>query len=388
MMKMNHNAGEARRGGSKSRSRRGIALAYVGISFCAFAGIVSLAVDYGRWEMCKTQLQLAADAGARAGALTLASSYSTASSEATLVAGKNYVDTLPISSNATLLVQMLNWTSATNYTVLSPANYSQANAVRVTVSYTVPLTFGSIIGISTKPASASATAMMAVSSQSAYVGANGNIWLAGEPTGTQASFTSSEWEGQNVNPAHPWQYDIAGPVGEKAADGEPYESPTQSSISLVQGALIEVSNVSGSGNIQPGDTYGNAQGEENGVVNTPSDNWNHSTGYEEHGIADVTMPEDAVMAVFLGSSLPDDSAAPGSLDFSTSASRNYTSLSPLVKQPFYVGTGQTSSGNQQMIVVPNGATRLFLGMMDNMEWSNNSGGYNVTITQYSVQMVQ
>jgi Flp pilus assembly protein TadG len=367
-----------------------MALVYLSIALFTLVGIVSLAVDFGRWEMCKTQLQRAADAGARAGAFTLASSYNNAPTVAATVTGENYVDTGKISANSKVTgsVQMLNWTSASNYTVLSSGNYSQANAVRVTVSYTVPLTFGSVIGISSKPATRSATAMLSLKSQTVYVSANGNIWLSGEPTGTQASFTSTEWEGQNVNPQHPWQYDIAGPVGEKAADGEPYESPVQSSITLVQGALIAVSGVSGSGNIGPGDPYGNALGEVNGVVNTPSDDWNHATGYEEHGISDVTMPADAVMAVFLGSSLPDNSAAPASLDFSTAASRDYTSLSPLVKQPFYVGTGQTTSGKQQFIVVPNGATRLFVGMMDNMEWSNNSGGYNATITQYSVQMVQ
>ncbi len=372
------------------RPRRGMALVYLSIALFTLVGIVSLAVDFGRWEMCKTQLQRAADAGARAGAFTLASSYNNAPTVAATVTGENYVDTGKISANSKVTgsVQMLNWTSASNYTVLSSGNYSQANAVRVTVSYTVPLTFGSVIGISSKPATRSATAMLSLKSQTVYVSANGNIWLSGEPTGTQASFTSTEWEGQNVNPQHPWQYDIAGPVGEKAADGEPYESPVQSSITLVQGALIAVSGVSGSGNIGPGDPYGNALGEVNGVVNTPSDDWNHATGYEEHGISDVTMPADAVMAVFLGSSLPDNSAAPASLDFSTAASRDYTSLSPLVKQPFYVGTGQTTSGKQQFIVVPNGATRLFVGMMDNMEWSNNSGGYNATITQYSVQMVQ
>jgi len=100
------------------------------------------------------------------------------------------------------------------------------------------------------------------------------------------------------------------------------------------------------------------------------------------------MPTCAMNAVFLGSNLPDTGTAPTPLDFSTAASRDYSSVSPLVKQPFYVGTGQTTSSTQQMIVVPNGATRLFFGMMDNQEWSNNTGGYNATVTQYSVQMVQ
>jgi hypothetical protein len=48
-------------------------------------------------------------------------------------------------------------------------------------------------------------------------------------------------------------------------------------------------------------------------------------------------------------------------------------------QPYYVGNGQTIAGGRQEIVVPANATRLFLGVMDGWEWSNNSGGFNCTI---------
>jgi hypothetical protein len=75
------------------------------------------------------------------------------------------------------------------------------------------------------------------------------------------------------------------------------------------------------------------------------------------------------------------------LDFSTQTQRDYTSIDPQVRQPFFVGNGQTSGSVQQTIIVPSNATRLFLGTMDGHEWSNNVGGFNVTITQFQVQMV-
>jgi Flp pilus assembly protein TadG len=386
---MHTHANTPRLNSKRATRPQGMAILYLAILMVTLVAVCSLAVDFGRYELCKTEMQRAVDNAARAGAFKLATSYTVALSTATSVSNANYLEARTIGSNGnvTVSVQLLNWTNSSTYTVLVPATYNQANAVRVTMTYNVPLVFGAVIGIPTKPASRSATALLSVSSQSIYVGANGNIWLAGEPTGTQGSDTSSNWQGQNVNPNHPWQYDIAGPVGGTAADGEPYASPVQPSISLVQGALIMVSGVSGAGSPGTQGSMSNAQGALNGVTNSSGDDWAANNG-SEHGIADVWMPTCAISAVFLGSAVPDGTAAPAALDFSTGASCDYSTLSPKVKQPFYVGTGQTSSSTQQTIIVPNGATRLFLGMMDNQEWSNNRGGYNATITQRYVQTVQ
>ena len=76
------------------------------------------------------------------------------------------------------------------------------------------------------------------------------------------------------------------------------------------------------------------------------------------------------------------------LDFSTQASQDYNSLSPKLKQPFFIGDGETSSGAVQGIVVPQGATRMFFGTMDGHEWSNNTGGYTATISQSYIELVQ
>jgi hypothetical protein len=104
----------------------------------------------------------------------------------------------------------------------------------------------------------------------------------------------------------------------------------------------------------------------------------HDAG-AENGISDIIVPIDSLLGVFLGPNQPDPNLTPGTLDFTTDASRNYPTLNPLLQQVFFMGDGVTSGGIQQKIVVPIGATRLFLGTMDGFEWKNNIGAFYVNI---------
>jgi len=114
--------------------------------------------------------------------------------------------------------------------------------------------------------------------------------------------------------------------------------------------------------------------------NIPSDGPNGETGYRtsdaygaQNGLSAVyNVPVDGLMGVFLGPGVP-SGTAPAGLDFSGGAI-SYTSLSPLVDQVFYMGDGSVQS-----LVVPTGATRLFLGTMDGFGWYNNVGAFNVTL---------
>jgi hypothetical protein len=73
------------------------------------------------------------------------------------------------------------------------------------------------------------------------------------------------------------------------------------------------------------------------------------------------------------------------LDFSTASSRDFASLSPALKQVFFVGDGETSTGVLQEFVVPAGATRLFIGTMDEKgRWSDNSGSLSIEVTTSQV----
>jgi hypothetical protein len=104
-----------------------------------------------------------------------------------------------------------------------------------------------------------------------------------------------------------------------------------------------------------------------GAVSTPANN----------GISGATWPINALVGVFLDASQPDLSAAPTDLNFATTS---FTTLSPLLKQAFFIGDGRTGtgSGTVQTFVVPAGATRLFLGTSDGFGWFNNTGSFTVT----------
>ena len=88
--------------------------------------------------------------------------------------------------------------------------------------------------------------------------------------------------------------------------------------------------------------------------------------------------------VFIADSEP-VAPAPASLDFSsTSLGRSFTELSPLLYQTFYIGDGRTGdgSGDVQTFIVPTGATRLFLGIVDGSYfvggpdyYDNNDGSF-------------
>jgi len=93
--------------------------------------------------------------------------------------------------------------------------------------------------------------------------------------------------------------------------------------------------------------------------------------------------------VFLTDAKP-AAAAPARLDFSSTAiGRSFTELSPLLHQTFYIGDGLTGegSGATQSFLVPDGATRLFLGFVDGSYfvggpdyYDNNVGTFTANFT--------
>jgi hypothetical protein len=101
----------------------------------------------------------------------------------------------------------------------------------------------------------------------------------------------------------------------------------------------------------------------------------------------------SLWGVFLDDTTP-SGPHPARLDFSTAGlGIAFSSLSPLLRQTFFVGDGLTGtgSGSQQTFFIPTGATRLFLGVLDGMTinaapgnaFYNNTGafvvGYDLTV---------
>ena len=97
--------------------------------------------------------------------------------------------------------------------------------------------------------------------------------------------------------------------------------------------------------------------------------------------------------VFLTDNAP-TAPAPASLDFSsTSLGTAFSELSPLLQQTFYIGDGRTGegTGSVQTFWVPDGATRLFLGIVDGAYfvggpdyYDNNDGSFSATFQVTSV----
>lgn len=134
------------------------------VVFCAF---ISLAVDYGRVQLVKTELRSAADAAARAAAGSLSSGTTAAQNAAVQIAGLNTADGRSVALNTATDVEFGMWdTSARTFTVLTGPAASAADAVRITARRTaangnpVNLTLAPFIGRNTCDVRASGVARM------------------------------------------------------------------------------------------------------------------------------------------------------------------------------------------------------------------------------------
>ena len=174
-----------------------------------------------------------------------------------------------------------------------------------------------------------------------------NPWLAGMPNGTQSEL----------------------------GDYAPANSPVLVNLNQIPNSSIQFSNITGTAaHWPPAPT-----GPEGCLTLNPCifTNISHEIG-AEYGKSNLTAPVNSLIGVFLDNNIP-QYPAPAALEFSTVQSRDYLDLHPQLKQVFFIGDGKTNSGVQQNITVPPGATRLFLGIMDGIEWTNNTGAFNVTV---------
>jgi Flp pilus assembly protein TadG len=327
-------------------ARRGVALVYMAVLMAVLMMLASLAVDFGHAELVKMEAERTADAAARYASQGLSDSTS---------ANENYIDGRRVTLQNSD-VECGNWNSATN--TFTPSA-SSPNAVRVTVRCTrarnasvlTPLAMAMGVRSVDVTASSVASISFAVNTVTQCTGLS-DPWLAGEPNGTTANYL----------------------VGGQQ-DSAPAESPTlMAGLTLSGGTVL---NFSFTGNMSNGPSY-NASGCDGNTAWIVDDN--ASNGVSEHGIADIQAPIAAIIGVFLDNNLPDNTSAPASLDFSTAGSRDFATLSPALKQPFYIGDGLRADGTtKQGFVVPAGATRLYIGVMDGYEWNNNSGTGSMTV---------
>ena len=155
--------------------RSGMSLIWVSCFFIMMIAFASFAVDYGRVQMAKTELLRGADAAARAACAKLDSGISAAQSAASQTAAMNKADGTAIAVT-TADIDFGNYNTATgDFTVLTGAAASNANAVRVwgrrTVAHGDPiqLNFAKLIGRSTCDVTSQAIATISPPSPG-YVG--------------------------------------------------------------------------------------------------------------------------------------------------------------------------------------------------------------------------
>jgi Flp pilus assembly protein TadG len=421
--------------------RRGVALVYVIATMTVMLAFCSLAVDFGRVQVAKTELRRAADAAARAGAAYLNANDPNETYDvdtaAENIAAKNKVDGTPLTlGSGNILIGSWNTSTLTFTQGGSTDNVTTFNAVEIVVQRSaangnpIPLLFGSILGVKSCDVTATSIAsLIAVEApQHVYVSAHGNPWLAGEPAGTKGSVNDPGYSSKS----HPYKYDVANPTAVASAESsyqdgssytaptdstqveptdytgnEPYASPSEFMVSTQPGTVIQVSIPEDSDNVATNHGYltGDspsyyATGSNSGsyayysddAANPSLSQGTQTTSGSEHGISNIIAPINSVVGVFLNKDGATDGAdnqnAPTGTDYSVEANRDNLNPAPKRNQTFYVGDGESSSGQQESIVVPANSYALFLGTMDGHEWSNNVGGFHATITQLRIELVQ
>ena len=341
--------------GRNRQTRRGVTLIYCMVALTALVGFVSLGADYARVQLVKTELLRAADAAARYGAMAIPNGKNAVRANAIAAAGQNTADGMAVVlTNAD--IELGTYDSVAK--IFTPTNTASATAVKITAQRTaargtgVHLSFMGLLGLSSCDATS-----VSISSYSPAVDVVTNVpstsnpWLAGMPDGTIA------------NPGNPHNNP------DKAPAAVP---PVANGLPLIAGQALTFDSINGGANNFSSTTLYTPDGNPDWIVS--------NFAGAEHGKSNLTAPINAVVGLYLDDNVPTtEGAPPASLDFTTPQGRNFSSLSPKLRQPFFIGDGRKDDGTVQSFVVPKGATRLFIGTMDGYEWNNNVGGYVTTI---------
>jgi hypothetical protein len=173
-------------------------------------------------------------------------------------------------------------------------------------------------------------------------------------------------------PAISWLWLAAMPAGFTSGNvSVPLNSPIEAGIAVIPGWTVQMSATGTVKSTQSSSTtYGPDGGGSVGYI---------GGGLPTNGIGDIHCVDYALIGVFLDMTEP-ALPRPATLDFS-GAAKDLTLLQPQLKQPFLIGSGSTSAGQARKILVPNGASRLFLGIMDDRtNISDNAGAFSVTLS--------
>jgi hypothetical protein len=95
------------------------------------------------------------------------------------------------------------------------------------------------------------------------------------------------------------------------------------------------------------------------------------------GISGITAPNAGYLVGVFENGTEPSAPGPAALDF-TSIGTDFTTLSPLLNQTFFIGDGLTGDGTGtiQQFIAPAGATELFLGISDAGGYNGSPGAYD------------
>ncbi len=383
------------------RPRQGSVLIAVLLLVPVMFFLAALCVDWGKTVFAESDLQTAADAGARAGTrmLNLDAGLAIAAAHASI--DENSVDgrIVPMSRRT---VELGTWDDAKK--VFTASNASEATAVRVALH----LPAGEADGVETffhgSTMGAYSEAVAALTGQiraSKRVPATSNIWLAGSPSGTIANKYNP-----HKNPDYAGVDDTSNLAGVLKASAVRVDDLDLAGLNqlafdaIVGGAQHQAGKVNDTadGDVKKmaSNRYANGLydsdlkpllGQKKGTydvldMDIPQPDGSVAKNGGENGKSNLKAPYSSLIGVFLGPNGPIVGNEPDSLDFmSNSSSREFLNLKPKLSQPFFIGDGQTTAGEQQTFEIPAGATRLYLGVMDSYEWGNNIGGMDVAIRE-------
>jgi hypothetical protein len=164
-----------------TKSDRGSVIAYVAIAIVVGVGLCLVAVDYGRAQLVRMQLQSCADGAARAGASGIPTSLAEARIRARQVGSLNKADGKPITFQDADFT-FGKWNTDTN--AIDAATGMAIDAVEVIARRAVPLAFGQMFGKSSTDVSARAVCKVTRGRPAGFIGLNGfdaknNIFLGG-----------------------------------------------------------------------------------------------------------------------------------------------------------------------------------------------------------------
>lgn len=349
----------------RTHSRTGHVLVYSAILMIVLIGFISLAVDWGRVQLAKTELQAAADAAARYGVTGLSSGVNTVQSRVAAAAAQNKADGSAVSIDTNNDIEFGVWDPLLKqFTVLTGSQRNGATAIRVTARRTaargnaIPLLWGAVIGKRTCDVTAQSVVSRGRSSV-VTLDADSCPWLAGMPNGT-----------------HVVMYD------ENTQDSiAPAQSPKLvTTVNVSAGTKLSFRQVTGTTSWADGsDGAFGPDGDTSWIVRQQPAN----------GINATSAPIQCMVGIFLDNRAPNTYAQAAELDFTTASSRDQTSYSPALKQVFFIGDGLTSNNTLQTFVVPTGATRLYLGMMDEKGWWwDNYGTVSTMVVDDDIQTVK